>query len=89
MGACPEKKIWVVATLYFSSSCPRKSQMAPSKSLYRVRLKGRVFASIDITKYYHFFRDQNNRITTYRRNDSDSFHLAIFNVSFLTFPACF
>ena len=39
-GACPEKNLSrVVATLYYISSCPRKSQVAPSKSLFRVQIK--------------------------------------------------
>ena len=39
MGACSEKKIWVVENI-FSSPCPKKSLVASSKSLFRVQIKG-------------------------------------------------
>jgi hypothetical protein len=45
-GASPEKNLGGCYLLpyIFSSLCPRKSQVAPSKSLFRVQIKGTTVA---------------------------------------------
>ena len=75
-GAFPEKSGWLLPYI-FSSSCHRKSQVAPSKLLFMVQIKGTIEETLCLKlankTLYHLKENQNNWIGR-QENSNLSWH---------------